>query len=375
MRVPLLDLHAQYKTIKPEIDAAVERVFASQHFILGDEVVAFEEALAEYCGSRHAIGCASGSDALLLALMALGIGAGDEVITVSYSFFATASSITRLGAVPVFLDISLNDFNLDPALLERAITPRTKAIIPVDLYGQCADIEAIAEIAERSGLPIVEDAAQAVGAEYKGRHAGTLGTIGCLSFFPSKNLGGAGDGGMLLTDDDNLAAKLRILRVHGGRERYYHSVIGINSRLDSLQAAVLGVKLRHLDRWNEARRAKAARYDKLFAAGGLNEFLMTPTTQPHRRHIYHQYTLRCSRRDELMDHLRSAGIGCEVYYPVPLHRQECFAYLGYRQGSLPASEQLAADALSLPVYAELDDQMQDYVVDKVTEFYSSGRSH
>jgi dTDP-4-amino-4,6-dideoxygalactose transaminase len=375
MRVPLLDLHAQYKTIKPEIDAAIERVFASQQFILGDEVGAFEQALAEYCGSRHAIGCASGSDALLLALMALGVGAGDEVITVSYSFFATASSITRLGAMPVFVDISLSDFNLDPALLERAITPRTKAIIPVHLYGQCADMEAIAEIAERSGLPVVEDAAQAVGAEYKGRHAGSLGRIGCLSFFPSKNLGGAGDGGMLLTDDDSLAAKLRILRVHGGRERYYHSVIGINSRLDALQAAVLGVKLRYLDRWNEARRAKAARYDELFAAGGLNEFLMTPTTNEHRRHIYHQYTLRCSRRDELLGHLRNAGIGCEVYYPVPLHRQECFAYLGYRQGSLPASEQLAADALSLPVYAELDDQMQDYVVEKVTEFYSSGRSH
>jgi dTDP-4-amino-4,6-dideoxygalactose transaminase len=375
MRVPLLDLHAQYKTIKPEIDAAVERVFASQQFILGDEVAAFEQALAEYCGSRHAIGCASGSDALLLALMALGVGAGDEVITVSYSFFATASSITRLGAMPVFVDISLSDFNLDPALLERAITPRTKAIIPVDLYGQCADMEAIAEIAERSGLPVVEDAAQAVGAEYKGRHAGTFGTIGCLSFFPSKNLGGAGDGGMLLTDDDSLASKLRVLRVHGGRQRYYHSVIGINSRLDALQAAVLGVKLRCLDRWNEARRAKAARYDELFAAGGLNEFLMTPTTHEHRRHIYHQYTLRCSRRDELLEHLRIAGIGCEVYYPVPLHRQECFAYLGYRQGSLPASEQLAADALSLPVYAELDDEMQDYVVEKVTEFYSSGRSH
>jgi dTDP-4-amino-4,6-dideoxygalactose transaminase len=375
MRVPLLDLHAQYKTIKPEIDAAVERVFASQQFVLGDEVAAFEEALAEYCGSRHAIGCASGSDALLLALMALGVGAGDEVITVSYSFFATASSITRLGAMPVFVDISLSDFNLDPALVERAITPQTKAIIPVDLYGQCVDMEAIAEIAERSGLPVVEDAAQALGAEYKGRHAGTLGTIGCLSFFPSKNLGGAGDGGMLLTDDESLAAKLRILRVHGGRERYYHSVIGINSRLDALQAAVLGVKLRYLDRWNEARRARASRYNVLFAAGGLDEFLMTPRTKEHRRHIYHQYTLRCSRRDELMEHLRSAGIGCEVYYPVPLHRQECFAYLGYQPGSLPASEQLAADALSLPIYAELDDQMQDYVVEKVTEFYSSGRSH
>jgi dTDP-4-amino-4,6-dideoxygalactose transaminase len=223
-------------------------------------------------------------------------------------------------------------------------------------------------------LPLVEDAAQAVGAEYKGRRAGTFGTIGCLSFFPSKNLGGAGDGGMLLTDDDSLAEKLRLLRVHGGRQRYYHSVIGINSRLDALQAAVLGVKLKYLDRWNEGRRERAARYDRLFAEGGLNEFLTTPTAHAHRRHIYHQYTVRCSRRDELMEHLRSAGIGCEVYYPVPLHLQECFAYLGYQQGSLPASEQLAADALSLPVYAELDDRMQHYVVEKVTEFYSSGRS-
>ncbi len=371
MKVPLLDLKAQHRTIRNEVMAAVEGVFESQQFILGSEVERFEEEVARYCQARHAIGCASGSDALLLALMALDIGPGDEVITVSYSFFATAGAIARLGAKPVFVDVLHHDFNLDPDLIERAITPRTRAIMPVHLFGQCARMDVILDIAASHGLRVIEDAAQAIGAKHRGRSAGTMGTIGCFSFFPSKNLGGAGDAGLLTTDDDRLASRLRILRVHGMEPKYYHQVVGVNSRLDALQAAVLRVKLRHLDEWTEARRRNAARYDTLFAESGLEE-VKTPAANPDCRHIYNQYTIRCSNRDGLIQHLGEAGIGSEVYYPVPLHRQECFAYLGNGAGELPVSEQAAREVLSLPVYPELTGEMQNYVVERIANYYRAG---
>jgi len=368
MNVPLLDLRAQFQTIRGEVMAAVERVFESQHFILGPEVEAFERDAAEYCRIKHAIGCGSGSDALLLALTALGVGAGDEVVTASFSFFATAGSIARLGARPVFVDISPDDFNVDPNLIERAITPRAKAILPVHLFGQCAEMDAIREVADRHNLPVVEDAAQAIGAGYCERRAGAMGAVGCFSFFPSKNLGGAGEGGLMTTDDDDLAEKLRLLRVHGMRPKYYHKVVGVNSRLDALQAAVLGVKLKYLDRWSDVRCRNAEHYDKLFAEAGVEE-VTAPAVRPNRRHIFNQYTIRCSRRDELMDFLKRRGVGSEIYYPAPLHLQECFAHLGYKPGDLPATERASRECLSLPIYPELTEEMRQYVVEKIAEFY------
>lgn len=368
MKVPLLDLVAQHQTIREDVMAAVTRVFDSQQFVMGAEVADFEREVGAYCHAKHAIGCASGSDALLLALMALGVGAGDEVITTSFTFFATASAVTRLGARPVFVDIAYDDFNLNVELLERAITPRTKAIMPVHLFGQCARMDVIADIAAKHNLPIVEDAAQAIGSEFQGQRAGKMGAIGCFSFFPSKNLGGAGDGGLMTTEDDELAAKLRILRVHGMEPKYYHQVVGINSRLDALQAAVLRVKLRHLDDWSEARRANAARYEQWFKAAGIEEIVL-PKAHADSRHIYNQYTIRCQRRDELKAHLQAAGIGTEVYYPVPLHLQECFAFLGGKLGDLPETEQAMGECLSLPIYAELTADQQQYVVEKIAEFY------
>lgn len=368
MKVPLLDLRAQHQTIQTEVMAAVERVFTNQTFVMGDEVSAFEEAAAQYCRVRHAIGCASGSDALLLALMAYDVGPGDEIITVPFTFFATAGSIARLHAKPVFVDIRADDFNLDVIQIERAITPRTKAIMPVHLFGQCAAMDAIRQIALRHGLPVIEDAAQAIGAEVHGQRAGTMGDIGCFSFFPSKNLGGAGDGGLLTTNDDELADKLRMLRLHGSKVKYYHRYVGINSRLDALQAAVLRVKLPHLDGWSEARARNAERYNRLFTQAGLEE-VTTPIVHPGHRHIYNQYTVRCAHRDELMAFLKERGIGTEIYYPVPLHLQECFAYLGGHESDLPVSEQAARECLSLPIYPELTAEMQQYVVARIAEFY------
>jgi len=289
-------------------------------------------------------------------------------VTVSFSFFATAGSIARLGARPVFVDISPDDFNIDPGLIERAITPRAKAILPVHLFGQCAEMDAIREVAERHNLPIVEDAAQAIGAGYHKQRAGAMSAVGCFSFFPSKNLGGAGEGGLMTTDDDSLADKLRLLRVHGMRPKYYHQVVGVNSRLDALQAAVLGVKLRHLDRWSDARRLNAEHYDSLFAEAGVEE-VITPAVRPNRRHIFNQYTIRCSRRDELMDFLKRQGVGSEIYYPAPLHLQECFSYLGYKPGDLPATERASRECLSLPIYPELTEEMRRYVVERIAEFY------
>jgi dTDP-4-amino-4,6-dideoxygalactose transaminase len=370
MKVPLLDLHAQYSALRDELRAAVERVMESQQFILGSEVKALESEVARYSQTKHAIGCASGSDALLLALMALDIGEGDEVITTPYSFFATVSSITRLGARPVFVDIDPRTYNMDASRLEDAITSRTRAIMPVHLYGQCADVSALLEISERRGLAIVEDAAQAIGAEDRGRRAGSMSAIGCFSFYPTKNLGGAGDGGMMTTNDDQLAERLRGLRVHGETSKYHHAHVGINSRLDAIQAAVLRVKLPHLDRWSDARRENAARYAQLFTDAGLTEELGLPVIRDHARHIFNQYVIRAGeRRDALIAHLKQNGVGAEIYYPLPLHLQECFRFLGHTAGEFPVSEQAARQTLAIPIYPELRPEQQEYVVETINSFY------
>jgi dTDP-4-amino-4,6-dideoxygalactose transaminase len=362
MRVPLLDLVAQYQTIRPEIQKAVQEVFESQQFILGPAVTRLEEEIAAYCQVRHAIGVASGSDALLLALMALNVGPGDEVITTPYTFFATAGSIARLHAKPVFVDIDPRTYNIDPSRIEGKITSRTKAIIPVHLYGQCADMDPILEIAERRHIPLVEDAAQSIGATYKGRQAGSMGTFGCLSFFPSKNLGGAGDGGMILTQDGHLAEKVKILRVHGSQPKYYHQVIGCNSRLDSLQAVVLSVKLRHLEGWSQKRRENAEFYNKHLAPLGN---VVVPQVESHNKSIYNQYVIRVSPRDQLLNYLKEKGIGTEIYYPVPLHLQACFKYLGYSEGDFPESEKAARETIALPIYPELTMDQKIYVIDQI----------
>lgn len=361
--VPFIDLKRQYATIAGEVQAAVQRVFSEQAFILGDEVAALECEVAQYCDSQDAIGCASGTDALVLSLMALEIGPGDEVITSPFTFFATAGAIHRVGATPVFVDIDPAGFDLDPSQVEAAITHRTRAILPVHLYGQCAEMEPLWRIAARHQLAIVEDACQAIGATYGGRRAGVLGTLGCFSFFPTKNLGGAGDGGLITTDDPVLALKLRRLRVHGDTGGYHHVEIGLNSRLDALQAAVLRVKLRHLDRWTAARQRNAARYAELFADHGLLDALEPPAVLPERTHVFNQYCVRIrdGRRDHVMHALRAEGIGCMVYYPTPLHLQPCFAHLGYPEGSLPEAEAAARDLLALPIYPELTEEEQERV--------------
>lgn len=369
MKVPLLDLKAQYAPLREEMLAKVGQVFDSQMFVLGSEVQALEEEVAAYSQAKHAIGCASGSDALLLALMALGVKEDDEVITTPYSFFATVSSITRLGAKAVFVDIDPKTYNIDVSKVENAITDKTKAIMPVHLYGQCADMDALIEISERRNIPLVEDAAQAIGSEDNGRRAGNMSAIGCFSFYPSKNLGGAGDGGMMTTNDDELAYMLRILRVHGGERRYYHRVVGLNSRLDALQAAVLRVKLPHLDSWSDARVKNAESYNTLFKETGLADYITLPFLRENVRHIYNQYVIRAPRRDELKEFLAVNGIGTDIYYPVPLHLQECFAFLGYKEGNLPESERAAKETLALPIYPELAIEQQEYVVEKVKEFY------
>ncbi len=367
--VPFIDLTAQFHSIAGEVMPVVERVFAEQKFILGDEVTELENELAAYCDARFAIGCNSGTDALILALQALGIGAGDEVITTPFSFFATASSIVRAGATPVFVDIEPDTFNLDPAQIEDAITPQTKAIMPVHLYGQCADMEPLWRIATQHGLAIVEDACQAIGAEYRGRRAGVLGSIGCFSFFPTKNLGGAGDGGMLTTDDPELAKKLRRLRVHGDVGGYEHIDVGMNSRLDALQAAVLRVKLRHLDEWSVARQQNARHYAELFRQYGCMSQLQMPKMLPNTRHVFNQYCVRFRHglRDAVMQSLKDKKVGCAVYYPKPLHVQTCFKSLGYRVGQFPAAETASAEILALPIYPELPAAHQERVVSAIRE--------
>jgi dTDP-4-amino-4,6-dideoxygalactose transaminase len=365
MKVPLLDLKRQYQTIKPELDSAIMNVLAHTQFILGPEVKQFEEKAAAFCGAKHAIGVASGTDALLLALRAAGIGPGDEVITSTFSFFASAGVVSRLGAVPVFADVDLRTYNVTADQIAKKLTSKTKAIMPVHIYGQMADMDAVMELANSKKIPVVEDAAQAIGAKYKGKKAGTIGRFGCFSFFPSKNLGGLGDGGMVTCQSDGDAEMIRKLRVHGSKPKYFHSVVGYNSRLDTLQAAALSVKLNHLESWTEGRRKKAARYNQLLA--GLP--VETPYEPDYNYHIYHQYTIAAPKRDELRKFLTEREIGTEIYYPLPLHQQECYASLGYEKGSMPVAEKRAQEVLSLPIFPELTDAEQDLVAASIREFY------
>ncbi len=364
MNVPLLDLKRQYQVIKDDIDAAIREVVESQVFIKGPKVRALEEAIADYCGTKRAVGCASGTDAILLSLMALDVGAGDEVITTPYTFFATAGSIARVGATPVFVDISPETYNIDPAKVAEAVTPRTKAVLPVHLYGQCADMDPILELAREHDLAVIEDAAQAIGAEYRGRRAGSMGHTGCFSFFPSKNLGGYGDGGMITTNDESLADRLVSLREHGQSDKYFYKEVGANSRLDAIQAAVLLVKLGHLDRWSNGRSANADYYTERFEG--------TPVAAPHReswsRHIYNQYTIRVPDRDGLLEHLRGKGIGCALYYPLSLHLQQCFTDLGYSEGDLPESESAQRETISIPVFSLLSEDEKDAVATTILEY-------
>jgi dTDP-4-amino-4,6-dideoxygalactose transaminase len=364
MNVPLLDLKAQYADLRTEIDAAVRSVMESARFIGGPEVTGLEEEVARYSQTANAVACASGTDALLLAMWALGIGPGDEVVTSAYSFFASAGTIANNGATPVFVDIDPRTYNLDVHKLEAAITPRTKAVMPVHLYGQCADMTAIHAIAERHKLFVIEDAAQAIGSEWEGKRAGSMGDYGCFSFFPSKNLGGAGDGGMIVAQSAELADRARLLCNHGARPKYYHSLVGTNSRLDSLQAAILRVKLKHLDRWSEKRAQNARAYDALLEGSKVGR----PFHDARTRHIYNQYVIRCDRRDELKKFLDERSIGNEIYYPVPLHLQKCFASLGLREGDMPQSEAAAKETLALPIYPELNEEQIRYVAATVREF-------
>jgi dTDP-4-amino-4,6-dideoxygalactose transaminase len=367
--VPLLDLQAQYRSIQAEIDDAVLRVVRSQQFIMGPEVEAFERELADYCQTEYAVALSSGTDALIAALMALGVGPGDEVVTTSFSFFATAGSIARLGAKPVFVDIDADTFNLDPKRLEAAVTTRTKAIMPVHLYGQCADMDPILAVARKHGIATIEDAAQAIGAEYKGRRAGALGDMGCLSFFPSKNLGAFGDAGALTTNDAELYRRVKLIRTHGDSGNYRHETVGANFRMDALQAAILRVKLKHLDAWTAARQRNAAYYNAQFAeAGLLGDPVKTPPALFHR-HIFNQYVVRLRERDAAMAHLAAQQIGARVYYPIPLHLQPCFAYLGYRPGDLPISEAASRDSLALPVYPELSSAQLRATVKALADYY------
>ena len=385
--VPLLDLKRQYQGLRAEIAPLLENILENQQFILGRYVREFEQAAAAYCHSSEAIGVSSGTDALLLALMGLGIGAGDEVITVPFTFFATAGTVVRSGARPVFCDIEADGFNIDPAavrcfleqrcerrgasLIHRDTGGRVRALMPVHLYGQCADMTALLELARDYDLRVIEDAAQAIGADdAEGRRAGSMGDVGCLSFFPTKNLGAFGDAGMCTTQDAALAEHLRVLRVHGGQPKYYHACIGGNFRLDEIQAAVLGVKLRHLDAWTAARARNAGWYHEAFIRAGLLARIAAPQAHAGYRHIWNQYVIRAPQRDRLRQYLGEHGVGTEVYYPVPLHLQQCFAYLGYGEGAFPASEAAAREVLALPIFPELERQEIDYVVERIAAFYS-----
>lgn len=368
MRVPLLDLQAQYAPLRDAILAAMTCVCDSQRFILGPEVEGLERELARMLGVEHAVAVSSGTDALLLALMTLGIGRGDEVVTSTYSFFATAGAIVRVGARPVLVDVDPVTFNIDPERLADAITPRTQAIMPVHLFGLSADMDPILDEASRSGVPVIEDAAQAIGASYKSRPAGGLGALGCFSFFPSKNLGAFGDAGLLTTNDEALAKRARLLRTHGMEPKYYHQLVGANFRMDAIQAAVLRVKAPHLAAWTEARRVNATRYVRLFRDAALDDRVTLPVEPSGRRHIFNQFVIRAADRDGLKEHLDARGIGSEIYYPVPFHLQPCFANLGYRAGDFPHAERAAAEALAIPIYGELTLEQQQIVVDTVAEF-------
>ncbi len=376
MKVPLLDLKKQYHSIKEEILTVSEELFESQYFILGPRVEALEKDIAGYCSSNHALGVSSGTDALLISLMALDIGSQHTVITTPYTFFATAGSIFRTGARPIFVDIDSDTYNMSPQGLERAIASMTdnelerlKAVIPVHLYGQCADMDPILKIAKEYHLAVIEDAAQAIGAEYRGRRAGSMGDLGCFSFFPSKNLGAFGDGGMVTTDSDELYDKLRILRVHGSHPKYYHKLAGGNFRLDAFQAAVVSVKLNHLDKWTKARQENARKYRKLFEDSGIDDVIKLPV-EKEDRHIYNQFVICLTdKRDELRLFLNEAGVGTEIYYPIPMHLQECFLDLNYKKGDFPEAERAALHTLALPIYPELLDDQLAYVVEKIADFY------
>jgi dTDP-4-amino-4,6-dideoxygalactose transaminase len=379
MKVPFFQLVPQYRLIEKEVKKALDEVMETQQFILGPKVESFEEAIATYCHARYAIGVASGSDALFLALLALGIGPGDEVILPPFTFFATAGSVSRAGATPVFVDIDPQTYNIDPSRMEEKITPKTKAIVPVHLYGQCADMDPILRLAKSNHLFVIEDAAQALGADYKptpgspSRRAGQIGDIGCFSFFPTKNLGAFGDAGMMVCDDPSLAEKMKLLRVHGGQRKYFHKLIGINSRLDAIQAAILLIKFNHLEKWHEARQQRAERYREFF-----QDFLPSvpglrlPAIQYENRHIFHQYVIRAPERDRLRQYLLQEGVGTEVYYPVPLHLQECYSFLKHRPEDFPVSEKAAQEVLALPIFPELTEDQQVYVVDRIKTFYKKG---
>jgi dTDP-4-amino-4,6-dideoxygalactose transaminase len=368
--VPALDLKAQYKTIRDEIEPVILGLFESQMFVLGPEVEKLEAELAQYCGVTRGIGCASGTDALLLPLMASGIGPGDEVITSPYTFFATAGSIWRTGAKPVFVDIEPDSYNIDPALIEAAITPKTKVIVPVHLYGQTADMDPIRAISRKHELLVLEDAAQAIGAAYKGQRAGSLGDVAALSFYPSKNLGGFGDGGMIVTDDPVLGRSMARLRVHGMEPKYCHHEVGINSRLDAIQAAVLRVKLGHLDEWTLKRREAASRYRGLFETNGLTELVGLPHERDGCYHVFNQYVIRVPAplRDTLREYLTVRQVGTEIYYPIPLHLQPCFEPLGHKPGDFPVAESAARETIALPIYPELSDEQQRFVVGSIRQF-------
>ena len=387
MKVPLLDLTQQYRALAAEVMPALQKICESQQFILGPAVTQFEREAASYCGCREAIGVSSGTDALLLALMGLGIGQGDEVLTTPYSFFATAGTIARVGARPVFCDIEADTFNLDPLavrrwlqshaehrdgqLIDSSTGGRIRALLPVHLYGQCARMSELRQIAREFSLPIIEDAAQAIGADTpEGQRAGSIGEIGCLSFFPTKNLGAFGDAGMCTTQDPELAEHLRVLRVHGGKPKYHHAFIGGNFRIDELQAVVLAIKLRHLDAWSAARQRNARHYAEAFGKAGLTARIGLPQVLPGARHVWNQYVVRVPQRDELRAHLAAAGVGTEIYYPIPLHLQQCFSYLGHRPGDFPLAEEAALQSLALPIFPELQPQQLDYVVDRIAAFYS-----
>lgn len=378
MGVPLLDLKAHHEPLYKEVMVAIEQTFRSQAFILGPEVSKLEERVSSYCQTSYGVGVSSGTDALLVALMAIGIGQGDEVITTPYSFFATAGAIARLGAKPVFVDIDSKTYNIDPSKIANAITEKSKAIIPVHLYGQCADMGPILDLAQRHNLRVIEDAAQAIGSEYRdGRRAAGMGTVGCLSFFPSKNLGALGDGGMVVTNDQELAERMKVLRVHGGKPKYYHKMIGGNFRLDTIQAAVLNVKLNYLDDWTQRRQENARRYETLFQQSGLVQQGKVRLPAPvylesgaKHYHIYNQFVLRVEKRDDLMGFLKQKGIGTEVYYPVPFHLQECFRYLGHKEGDFPESERAAKETVAIPIYPELTAGQQTEVVEAIVAFYA-----
>lgn len=376
MNIQMLDLSEQYKSLREEVIDKLDEVMLSSRFILGDNVKQLESEIAAYSNATDGIGVGNGSDAIHIALQAAGVEEGDEVITTAFTFFATGGAIARAGAVPVYVDIGPITFNIDPSKIEAAITPKTKAILPVHLYGQMAEMDKIKEIADKHQLAVIEDAAQAIGAKYRGKKPGELGTAATYSFFPTKNLGAYGDAGMIVTSDHELAQKARVIRVHGSKPKYYHHVLGYNSRLDELQAAILNVKFPHLDKWTEARRERAAYYTE-----NLNEKLgdavQTPIERAGNYHVFHQYTLRVPHRDELQNYLKEQGIATMVYYPMPLHMQPVFKNLGYREGDLPETEKAAREAISLPMYPELKREDQDYIIEKISEFYTSkgGKEH